>query len=131
MTLDEFLTLPLPKRIVWLHSAEGPRGKLSHDAFARILGTTRQTVINWERGAEPRAYAEKLAEFSGFPADAFLRRGAEVAGEESSLRLLRELRAAVDASAAATAESVEALARGIERIEQRLDVGAGPRRRAR
>lgn len=77
MTLDDFLTLTLPQRIVWLHSEDGPKGKLSHDRFAAILGTTRQTVIGWENGVEPIRYAEKLAEFSGFPSNAFRRRQAE------------------------------------------------------
>jgi hypothetical protein len=77
VTLEDFLTLPLPERIKWLHSEGGPRGYLSHDSFAALLGTARQTVIGWEKGTEPKQYAEALAEFSGFPAWAFGRREAE------------------------------------------------------
>lgn len=89
MTLDEFLTLTLPERIRWLHSEHGPRGKLSHDALAAVLGTTRQTVIGWEKGREPKKYADALADFSGFPAWAFRRREAEGAAHESTGQLIR------------------------------------------
>lgn len=84
MTLDDFLTLTLPKRIAWLHSEQGPRGKLSHDRFAEAMGVpNRQTVIGWENGREPnRYYSERLAEFSGFPAWVFRRREAEEAAWE-------------------------------------------------
>jgi hypothetical protein len=77
MTLEDFLTLSLPSRIAWLHSEDGPHGRLSHDRFAAMLGTNRQTVISWENGVEPTRYADRLAEFSGFPASAFRRRQAE------------------------------------------------------
>lgn len=49
---------------------------------------------------------------------------------ESVLGLLQELREGVDASAEATADALEALARGIERIERRLDAGVDLTRRA-
>ena len=76
--------MTLPERIRWLR-LHGPAGRLSHDKFAELLGTSRQTVIGWERGQEPRLYAEKLAAFSdgyGFPAEAFTKEG--------ELLLLRE-----------------------------------------
>ena len=98
MTLDDFLTLPLPKRIAWLHSHEGPRGKLSHDRFAEVLGVpNRQTIIGWEKGTEPnRFYAAKLAEFSGtFPEWVFRRRESEEAAWEMFARRLGALEAAV------------------------------------
>ncbi len=93
MTLDDFLTLTLPQRIAWLHGAEGPQGKMSHDRFAEELGVpNRQTIIGWENGREPsKPYAAKLDEFSGFPAWAFRRRESEEAAFESFARRLREL----------------------------------------
>lgn len=78
MTLSDFLTMPLAKRIAWLHSEHGPEGKLSHDRFAERLGTSRQVVISWENGVEPsEQFRRNLAAFSGFPAEAFSRREAE------------------------------------------------------
>lgn len=99
MTLQDFLTLTLPERIIWLHSTKGPHGKLSHDRFAERLGTTRQTVINWEKkaGIEPNSrYRKKLAEFSGFPEGTFSRREAEVLTEETFGHLLLRLRDEAD-----------------------------------
>lgn len=94
LTLDDFLTLPLPKRIVWLHSANGPEGKLSHDKFAAVLGLpNRQTIIGWEKdGREPnKRNAQSLADFSGFPAWVFRRREAEEAAWEMFARRLGSL----------------------------------------
>lgn len=94
LTLDDFLTLTLPDRIAWLHGPDGPQGKLSHDRFAAILGTSRQTVIGWERagGPEPQAkYRMALAEVSGFPAEAFSRRLAEALVAETVGSRLRSL----------------------------------------
>lgn len=34
----------------------------SHDRLATKLGTSRQTIIRWERGSFPRAYVEQLRE---------------------------------------------------------------------
>lgn len=49
------------------------RGDLSHDRFAAELGTSRQTVINWEKGTAPTAtYRRKLAAYSGEPESAFV-----------------------------------------------------------
>jgi transcriptional regulator with XRE-family HTH domain len=100
--VDDLLTLPLPKRIVWLHSEAGPRGKLSHDKFAEALGIpNRQTIIGWEKsGREPNAEnAKALAEFSGFPAWVFRRRESEDAAWEMFGRRLAKLEARVDAVA--------------------------------
>lgn len=93
MTYDDFLTLTLPERIAWLHSKDGPRGFLSHDDFAEVLGTSRQVVIDWEKpaGAEPKKFVDQLTAFSGFPSEAFLRRTAEAAVHEMFGRRLESL----------------------------------------
>lgn len=93
MTLDDFLTLTLPKRIRWLRSSDGPQGAMSHDTLADILGTKRQVLIGWEKsGTEPNsASRSKLAQFSGFPPEAFSRRLAEPLVEEMLGRRLRGL----------------------------------------
>lgn len=93
VTLDDFLTsLILGERIAWLHSDDGPRGYLSHDDFAKILGTKRQVVINWEKkGVEPKKFAQALADFSGFPRQAFSRREAEELVRDSFGRRLQQL----------------------------------------
>lgn len=84
--------MTLPKRIKWLRGPKGPSGALSHDSFAAILGTKRQVLIGWEKGAEPNeASRAKLAEFSGFPAEAFSRRLAEPLAEEMLGRRLEGL----------------------------------------
>ena len=84
------MTLTLSQRIAWLHGAEGPRGKMSHDAFGKVIGATRQAIISWEkRGVEPRApMRRKLARFSGFQAAVFSRREAEELAQESFGRRL-------------------------------------------
>lgn len=97
MTLDDFLTMTLPKRVKWLHGKNGPRGRLSHDVFADILNTKRQVLIGWEKGTEPNeASRAKLAEFSGFPAAAFSRRLAEPLVEEMLARRLGGLEREAD-----------------------------------
>lgn len=127
MEEEEFLTLTLPERIKWLHGPHGPRGRLSHDRFAKILGTTRQSVINWEKGAnEPRGYREKLAEFSGFSPEAFSRRGAEEPAAESIGGRLEALEAAVEQQGRETTRALRALTRAIERLERRLDAEDPP-----
>lgn len=125
MTEDEFLTLTLPERIKWCHGPDGPRGKLSHDRFAKILGTTRQTIIGWEGGkSEPSdKYRPKLAEFSGFPAAAFSRRAAEAPSAAAMAVRLEALEAAVASQGREMARSLRALVRAIERLERRLDDG--------
>lgn len=44
----------------------------SHDKLAKKLGTSRQRVIDWEKGATPSAaYAQKLSDLSGLPMERF------------------------------------------------------------
>lgn len=48
ITYDDFLALTLPERIRWLHSEDGPHGKLSHDRFGEMLGgIKRGRIIAW------------------------------------------------------------------------------------
>lgn len=105
MTLDELLTWPLHKRIEWLRKREG-----SHDKLAAKLGTTRQTVIGWEKGAQPnRDYRAKLAAVSGFPAETFQRSAAEREVWALTERRLLALEARLDVAIAATARGFELL----------------------
>lgn len=55
------------------------RGKVSQETFAAQLGTTRQTVIDWEKGRTfpNEENAAKLAALAGVPAATLLRRPAE------------------------------------------------------
>lgn len=124
MTEEEFLTLPLPERIQWLRSAEGPWGKLSHDRFAKALGTSRQVVIGWEKpnGPEPSERLRvKLADFSGFKPSAFSRREAEAATWESIGSRLAALEEVLVEQGRSTDRALRALTRAIERLERRLD----------
>ncbi len=94
MTYDDFLTLTLPERIKWLRSDGGPRGELSHDKLADILGTSRQVVIGWEKvaGSEPGPKLRAaLSEFSGYPSAAFSRRLAEAPAAATIRGRLEEL----------------------------------------
>lgn len=43
----------------------------SHDKLAKRLGTSRQTVINWEQGTFPDRYRDKLIAI-GIPAKFFV-----------------------------------------------------------
>lgn len=105
MTLDDLLTLPLHKRIEWLRKKTG-----SHDKLAALLGTTRQTVIGWEKGAQPGArYRAKLATVSGFPAETFQRSAAEREVWALTESRLQALEARVDRLYVETARGFEAL----------------------
>lgn len=126
MTLDEFLTLPLAKRVEWLRKREG-----SHDRLAEKLGTSRQMVISWEKGTEPKTYAAKLATVSGFPREAWLRRESETLAVETTLGLLRQLRDELQQQAEHAAVALESVAEGIARIEARLPDEDGQARRVR
>lgn len=121
MTDEEFLALPLAQKIEWLRSEDGPRGKLSHDRFAAELGTSRQVVIKWEKGAEPSPRLRgRLAAFSGYPAEAFARRGAEALAQELYVRRLEELAATVAAQNEEMKRSLLAVRRAIRRLERQL-----------
>lgn len=91
VTEDEYLAMTLRQRIAWLRSKDGPRGKLSHDRFADTIGTSRQMVINWENGMEPKKFVKALADFSGFRPEVFSRREAEELVQVSSFRRLLSL----------------------------------------
>ena len=58
--------LTLGERIRHLRE-HGRHGRLSHDRLADALGTTRQTVIGWEKhGRQPnQEYRKRLANFFG------------------------------------------------------------------
>lgn len=131
MTLEDFLTLTLPQRIVWLHSKDGPRGRLSHDKFAAILDTSRQTVISWEKGTEPKDYADKLAKFSGFPSWAFLRRAAEAPAAETIALRLQSLADEIDELRGLLLRGFSALAPLLPQSQQRaLEVPPSRRQHA-
>lgn len=132
MTLDDFLTLPLPKRILWLHSDSGPRGAISHDKLAAELGTTRQTVIGWEGGREPnRYYADRLAEFSGFPAWTFRRRESEEAVAEMFARRLGALEAEMPLLRGLVLEGFELLGLQVDADGRQASLARGRARRQR
>lgn len=57
--------MSLAEEIERLRKAAG-----SHDKFAAQLGTSRQTVIGWEKGRWPRDYVSKLVA-AGIPAELF------------------------------------------------------------
>jgi DNA-binding transcriptional regulator YiaG len=63
---------------------------MSHDQLGKILNTTRQAIISWEKnGVEPRApMRKKLAKFSGFQAACFSRREAEELAQDTFGRRL-------------------------------------------
>lgn len=92
--LDE---MPLRQRIRWLRE-NGSHGKLSHDRLAAALGTTRQTVINWEKGTRPTdRYAAALAEFFGVPVETFRAPAAEAVTLHRLADRLEELEAGLEA----------------------------------
>lgn len=121
MTCEELLTLPLPKRIEWLRSTDGPRGKLSHDKLAAALGTSRQTVIGWEHGVEPKKLAHRLAEFSGCPEAVWLRGDGGIVVQETTPDHLRELRATVEQQGRDMTRALRALAGDVRALTRRLE----------
>jgi DNA-binding XRE family transcriptional regulator len=80
------------------------RGTLSHDKFAAALGTSRQTVIRWEKGMIPRAYAQALADYSG--------------GKYKPQNFNPDLRSA--ARRFLVAERIDALERRQQELEERM-----------
>lgn len=110
-----FERLSVPQRVRQL------RGQLSHDRFADQLGTSRQTVIEWEKGRRrpgPR-YRAKLAELSGYPEEMF--EGPQV--ERLELSVIRDVfdRAARDADDVA-ARRHEAVMRELASITEHLRI---------
>lgn len=106
MQKNELLTLPLSKRIEALRRQAG-----SHDKLAAELGTTRQTIINWEkRNAQPSSvYRQKLADYSGLTPDDFKHSVVEQAVWALTERRLRRLEGRVDHLFRYTARGFEAL----------------------
>lgn len=116
MTCEELLTLPLADRVKWLRQKAG-----SHDKLAKALGTSRQTIISWERGTEPKRLLDRLAAFSGCPPETWQRHeGAETVAVSTDDRL-RALADQVRDSGKETTRAIRALTRAIERLERRLD----------
>lgn len=105
------MQLPLHKRIEWLRKQAG-----SHDKLAARLGTKRQTVIGWEKGAQPNGrYRQLLAELSGFPADAFAR----TASEREVWALTEARLRAVEESLAETRRDLEQKVEEVTRLATR------------
>lgn len=127
MTCEELLTLSLRKRIEWLRSADGPFGKVvSHDTLAERLGTKRQTIINWERGAVPKLYADKLAALTGCPRETWLPRQDEPLDRDSSAVLLRELLATVETQGKEMTRALRGLAKEVRALGHPRDDEAPP-----
>ena len=106
----------------WLRSLRVEAG-LSQRALAELVDVDTRTVLNaesvksgWPGGFTLLRMLQELGAVEGAPAPA-----------DSPLA---RLEAAVAATADATAQSLEAIAEGIARIEDRLSDGADPRRRA-
>lgn len=87
---------------------------------ADTLGITMRAYQNYEASRVPFRALSRVVEIFGVP-EPWLLRGGDPAEAGSTLGLLQELREAVDGSAASTTEALEALARGIARLEARLD----------
>ena len=105
MTSHDLVTLPLFKRIEYLRRKAG-----SHDKFAVQLGTSRQTVIGWEHGAQPgKVYRERLAEISGLSAEKFLQHEAEREVWALTETRLKGLEARVERLTVETARGFEEL----------------------
>lgn len=88
--------LPLRERIRWLR-LHGRHGRLSHDRMADALGTTRQTVIGWEKGARPKEESiRRLAAFFDKPADIFRAPATEAVTLHRLADRLEELESALE-----------------------------------
>lgn len=120
----DFLELPLGQRVKYVRTQLG----LTQDEFARAVGTSsgRQAVIGWEKGREPRDFAEGIAGLTPYPAAAF-RRSEEGAISLATLDLrLRSLEMQLQQAVILMQEAL-ALLHGSQR---RSGEGAQPRRRA-
>lgn len=126
VTCEELLTLPLRKRIQWLRSEAGPKGVLSHDKLARELGTSRQTVISWEKGTVPRKLVDRIVNFSGCPRETWLPGEGEVLVEDRSAALLQELRATVETQGKEMTRALRGLAKEVRALGHPRDDEAPP-----
>lgn len=60
---------PINERIRWARTRAG----FSQERFATEVGTSRRHVMRWEKGTKPGpAYARRIADVTGQPADLFL-----------------------------------------------------------
>lgn len=106
------------------------RGKLSQDAFADRLGTSRQRVIDWEKGRSGLSdeYAAKIAAIAGVPVEALLRKPPEDPGVAALNQIAGDLtelggfvrRLEPDGRRLARAEEVAALTARLEGLEETL-----------
>lgn len=124
MTCEELLTLPREERFKWLRSADGPLGKVSHDRLAAALETSRQTVISWEHGTEPRRLVDRLVELTGCPPEVWLRDEAGQSSESQTLVLLRELRDVVEVEGQREAQALASLAKEVRALRRQLEARA-------
>lgn len=94
--LDDLLGLERGKRIAYVRkNLRSPRtGRrrphLTLDEFADAVGAkNRQRPIDWEKGATPRDYADKIADLTPYPSEAFGAAGeAELVRQMFGRRLL-------------------------------------------
>lgn len=94
----------------WIGGSSRRAIGMNQDEFATAVGAPdRHPVIRWEKGAEPRDYAERIAALTPYPAEAFLR------NEEAGLSLatidlrLRSLEPVLDEVVGLVRESVTLL----------------------
>ncbi len=115
----DLLAMPLGDRVKYVRTNLGPNGNvaasrralgMNQDEFATAVGAPdRHADIRWEKGTEPRDYAERIAALTPYPAEAFLRT------EEAGLSLatidlrLRSLEPVLDEVVGLVRESVTLL----------------------
>lgn len=102
LPLDDLMLLSLGARIRYVReniaTQRHRRGNpfMSHDDFAKAIGTSRQTVIRWEGGSTPRAYAERIAGLTPYPPEAFGAPGEAELVRQTFDRRLRQLEAQLE-----------------------------------
>lgn len=96
---------------------------------ADVIGVTLRAYQNYESVRVPFRTLSRVAEIFGV-AESWLLRGGELERAGDLRDRLAEIRAAVDGSAEATAASIEALARGIAELNERLEQLAASTRKA-
>ena len=108
----------------WLRGLRETSG-LSQAALAEAVGTSRRTILNAESEREDAGWP------NGFTLFRMLQElGAVADGPAHSDSPLAKLEAVVIASADATARSLESIAEGIARLEERLSDGVAQGRKA-